>query len=441
MENRLTPNRHPDTEGSYKLEEDQNKFRLADPGFAKFVKKPPKEHYDVPRQYLEGGTRTYGLCYSIKYPLRVLNQFDIGAPEYPGMSHKPVSQAIDIWSLGCVFSLAATWIILGHTGVMQYAAVRQLATRKHIQARQSQNPAPNKAEVTEIDEFHDGHEVLETVTHWHQYLRNSHRRTDTITPSVLDLVDERMLLGLGNKRINAHDLCSKLDSILKECPSNSEPQLPEKLVFLLGEVDMEASLAAASVRRSRHTAKASAAPSCKNPCHAERLLKTTHRQSFWPNQNMRVHDGKYPALPLQAIPEQLHPYDKAFQTPLETTNHHGKHSNSAVHSTPPRPRRPGAKKHPPQNYFQACEEIQKRESDRKFYNKVTNWAKDSKDGLLTSYFRGTRDIVSFNFMRTSEPVMILTNIRFSWLTMRKRWANIGLKRPNFSTCWWKRQEA
>ena len=354
----------------------------------------------------------------------MLTQFDAGAPEYPGRSEKPVSQAIDIWSLGCVFSVAATWIILGHTGVTQYEAVRQLATRKLVQARQSQNPAPNQAEeATEGDQFHDGQEVLEAVTDWHQYLRNSRRRTDTITPVVLNLVDGKMLLGPAHRRINASDLCSKLESILKDCPSNSEPQLPEKLVPLLGEVDEEASLKAANVRRSRHMTKASSKSSkividgVQNSYHAERPLKTTHRQSFWPHQSLRLHDGKYlgnQTLRLQTSPEQLHTHDHTVQTPPKTITHHTTYSNPIVYSTPSRPRRRGARKHHPQNYFQAREELQKRGHNGNINNQMKFWKHDSKDELLESYFRGMRDIVSLISLRASKPSIVLTSIRFFW---------------------------
>ena len=43
-----------------KLEQNESTFKLADPGFAKFVKKPQKESTEVPKQILSGGTETYG---------------------------------------------------------------------------------------------------------------------------------------------------------------------------------------------------------------------------------------------------------------------------------------------------------------------------------------------------------------------------------------------
>lgn len=69
MENRLILDSPLDNGGPSKLEKDQNKFKLADPGFAKFVEKSPKEPCDVPRQHLQGGTESYGKCCSSGYRL------------------------------------------------------------------------------------------------------------------------------------------------------------------------------------------------------------------------------------------------------------------------------------------------------------------------------------------------------------------------------------
>ena len=64
VEDRLKLDSPLDEVDPSKLEEDQNKFKLADPGFAKFVKKSPKGSSGVPRQHLQGGTFTYGWCCS-----------------------------------------------------------------------------------------------------------------------------------------------------------------------------------------------------------------------------------------------------------------------------------------------------------------------------------------------------------------------------------------
>ena len=339
--------------------------------------------------------------------MRALTRAKLGAPEYPGRSANPVTQAIDIWSLGCVFSLAATWIILDHAGVSQFHKVRQLAIKKYIQTQHAHDRA---LETSEGDHFHNGRNVLDAVTQWHKYLRNVLRETDTITSQVLDLVDEAMLLGPADRRISASDLCVKLRNILNACPKNSEPPLAEELVTLLGEVDEEASCRAASIRRSRYIAQASSASSktitrdARKSYAVERSLKTTHRQSFWPNQSLRLHDGRYPelqTLQLHSNPERFQMASEDPHTPRQPTYHHRMPSDSTFHMTPSRSKRTRyIKKHPPQNYFQACEDILKREKGKKEYikhalSKNPLSKKDSlKDGLLASYFDGDRDIVS-----------------------------------------------
>src|SRR5436190_15235802 len=41
----------------------------------------------------------------------------------------PVSQRVDTWSLGCVFSLAATWVVLGYGGIHQFERLRKEAVK------------------------------------------------------------------------------------------------------------------------------------------------------------------------------------------------------------------------------------------------------------------------------------------------------------------------
>ena len=43
-----------------KSEPNESTFKLADPGFAKFVNKSQREPIEVPKQHLSGGTETYG---------------------------------------------------------------------------------------------------------------------------------------------------------------------------------------------------------------------------------------------------------------------------------------------------------------------------------------------------------------------------------------------
>lgn len=62
VEHRLKKEKDDITEGENqsKLVQKESTFKLADPGFAKFVKKSQEESTEVPKQKLLGGTETYG---------------------------------------------------------------------------------------------------------------------------------------------------------------------------------------------------------------------------------------------------------------------------------------------------------------------------------------------------------------------------------------------
>ena len=161
----------------------------------------------------------------------------IGAPEHPAGNKHPVSQAIDIWSLACVFSLAATWVVCGHPGISRFHKLRELAI-DGLRRTESDGTSSEQrnAKFSESHKFHDGKEVLQAVTGWHNYLRSASRKSDNITIRVLDLVDESMLLASPDHRISVSDLCLKLDLILESCSRSEESQISQKFMDLLAEV-------------------------------------------------------------------------------------------------------------------------------------------------------------------------------------------------------------
>lgn len=154
----------------------------------------------------------------------------IGAPEWERSrkTKDPVPQSIDIWSLGCVFSIVCTWVALGYKGVLVYERLRIIAAKASLDAEQSlSSPNLQGDERPEADFFHNGSDVLDIVQHWHDTVRQYLRKTDKVTPQVLDLVTKSMLRGDPKARINAADLCTKLGSILETCPEKDEFALPE----------------------------------------------------------------------------------------------------------------------------------------------------------------------------------------------------------------------
>lgn len=171
------------------------------------------------------------------------NSLALGAPEcHPARKWEgAVDQTIDNWSLGCVFSIAATWVVLGwEGGVRLYNKVREQAITSRIKEQQSHpplNPAPPVLESG--DYFHDGLSVLPEVRDWHEYLRISLRKTDRVTSQVLDLVDEYMLVGNPESRAKSSAICEKLISITQSLQASTAavPEVPTAIAQILHDID------------------------------------------------------------------------------------------------------------------------------------------------------------------------------------------------------------
>lgn len=169
------------------------KLRLADFGFA---------HWEFDRNNMEtfmvGGTSTYG------------------APECDwkarGGTMTPHTQKIDTWSFGCVLSAVATWIVLGSQAYDKHFVAARTNNIMELRRRRETNATISVP--TSDDAFHDGRHVLPAVSHWHDYLRNSARRADTITYRVLDLVDDKMLRASPSMRDDFESLVEKLNGIV-----------------------------------------------------------------------------------------------------------------------------------------------------------------------------------------------------------------------------------
>ncbi|KAI1453403.1 hypothetical protein F4805DRAFT_377169 [Annulohypoxylon moriforme] len=196
-------------------------FKLADFGFAKFK---PKNPGGVPKQYITGGTETYG------------------APECDRARLDPtisVSQAIDTWSFGCVLSVSATWVILGYQGVRAYDELRRLAIKK---LRERKEKGENTTVPAADDAFHNGVEVLPEVTDWHRYLRKVLRVNDTITGRILDLVDETMLLAEPARQFKSSTLYDAIQDQLTKAQDHYDKLVEDGELQLVAESVKEALL-------------------------------------------------------------------------------------------------------------------------------------------------------------------------------------------------------
>ncbi|KAG4439306.1 hypothetical protein IFR05_005239 [Cadophora sp. M221] len=138
-----------------------------------------------------------------------------GAPECTsrqGLRWRKITQTIDIWSLGCVFSEVAVWIVSGYTGVKEYRNLR----REEIHGSSS---------LSGGHYFHDGHSVLPAVGATHVNLLANLRQSDTITAAVLHLVTYNMLVPAAD-RMNADQLWRKVQDIDFQAEVAPEVYLP-----------------------------------------------------------------------------------------------------------------------------------------------------------------------------------------------------------------------
>ncbi|KAM7190951.1 hypothetical protein V8F33_009184 [Rhypophila sp. PSN 637] len=139
-----------------------------------------------------------------------------GAPECdPGRLRRGTrtrhTQVIDTWSLGCVLSSVATWVVLGSFAYEQYRDVRRLAIADLLAGDKS-NPGLGASKVNGC--FHDGRHVLPAVKSWHKYLVASMRKSDTITGDVLRLVEDQMLLSDPEDRLPPAAVATGLQDIV-----------------------------------------------------------------------------------------------------------------------------------------------------------------------------------------------------------------------------------
>jgi hypothetical protein len=131
--------------------------------------------------------------------------------------------------------MAATWIVFGYQGVLEFELLRKntwLARKKHSKGQ--------KIPILISDAFHNGADVLKEVKEWHQCLRLHARASDKITPIILDVVDQKMLLAIPSERMNTIDLCDELDRLIKHIEDNPAPAPPASISRFLQKIDERA---------------------------------------------------------------------------------------------------------------------------------------------------------------------------------------------------------
>ena len=136
--------------------------------------------------------------------------------EYTRLKVKP---HVDIWSLGCVFSEAAVWLVLGKAGLERYRRNRHQDTKR----------------IHDFHDhgcFHDGKDVLESVGDMHHEVSERVRNCDFITKAVVGskrLKDRPLVKGLitemlykKDRRPSAEQVRGSAEDILKEAQTALE---------------------------------------------------------------------------------------------------------------------------------------------------------------------------------------------------------------------------
>ena len=112
--------------------------------------------------------------------------WSIGAPEChlkdvkTRLTEEDVDPGIDIWSLGCIYSVTATWIVYGPDMVFEYANQR----RKQYKLIRG---------IDHEDCFYDGGSVLPLVLEHHDEVKRCLRNNDRMTGPILGDIVRKML--------------------------------------------------------------------------------------------------------------------------------------------------------------------------------------------------------------------------------------------------------
>ena len=152
-----------------------------------------------------------------------------GAPEcyrsddFLARTKVEVQPGVDIWSLGGIYSEAATWVVLGMAGLTEYRNERQ---QEVIDKKTSQDGRP----------FHDGQTTLTIVEQQHDRLLEGRevRPGDYVTKSVLKEMVYSMLSDDPDGRDNAIVLWRRSQKILKKGRTQLE-QSEQRQSFPTGE--------------------------------------------------------------------------------------------------------------------------------------------------------------------------------------------------------------
>ena len=145
---------------------------------------------------------------SLPYPVHSLANISLGAPdcyrfdEFMQRSTIEVKQTVDVWSLGCIFSEVAVWVVHDKDRLEAYREARHDETKQLFDFRDGRA-------------FHDSENVLLSVHNMHEELLENVRRSDHVTKSVVKRMIAEML-GDVDGRPNTKQLLIRARNISEE---------------------------------------------------------------------------------------------------------------------------------------------------------------------------------------------------------------------------------
>jgi hypothetical protein len=120
------------------------------------------------------------------------------------MSNTEKCSSMDMWSLGCVLLEISAFITYGNSGLREFQKQRRMEITSLNRNRGSLD-----------DEcFHDSHGPLESVQKFGQGIHRNGRRCDDITPRMVDLALNRLLVP-ENSRCTAFELFNKVNEAIE----------------------------------------------------------------------------------------------------------------------------------------------------------------------------------------------------------------------------------
>ncbi|KAK3331440.1 hypothetical protein B0H66DRAFT_467908, partial [Apodospora peruviana] len=131
---------------------------------------------------------------------------EMGVDRQGNQTYAQIPTAADIFSMGCVISDAASWVVLGFAGREEYRNLRI----------KYGSECPNLEDEGHFDCFHDAVDRSGAVDEMHDRIIKKCHPEDTVTPQLLELVKTHMLLWDWKQRLSAKAIYERFVKIVAD---------------------------------------------------------------------------------------------------------------------------------------------------------------------------------------------------------------------------------